>query len=134
AISKVGFNQAYARLNVLLTDDHLAGESTYNDELAEVAADVEASGVAVVDSGALCIFVEGYDAPLIIRKSDGGYGYDITDLTAIRHRVTQLGADRIIYVTDVRQHAHFMQVFAAARKAGYLPESVVAEHVGYGMV
>lgn len=40
----------------------------------------------------------------------------------------------MIYVTDVRQHAHFMQVFGAARKAGYLPEQVVAEHVGYGMV
>lgn len=134
AISKVGFNLAYARLNVLLTDHDLAGESTYNDQLAEVAADVESSGVAVIDNGALCIFVEGYDAPLIVRKSDGGYGYDITDLTAIQHRVTRLEADRIIYVTDVRQHAHFMQVFGAARKAGYLPDSVVAEHVGYGMV
>lgn len=134
AISKVAFNQSYDRLGVKLTDEHLAGESTYNDLLAGVAADVEASGVAVIDDGALCIFVEGYDAPLIIRKRDGGYGYDITDLTAIRYRVDQLGAERLIYVTDVRQHAHFMQVFAAARKAGYLPESAVAEHVGYGMV
>ncbi|HIT74526.1 MAG TPA: arginine--tRNA ligase [Candidatus Avipropionibacterium avicola] len=134
AISKDAFNQTYDRLGVKLTDEHLAGESTYNDLLAVVAAQVEESGVAVLDAGALCIFVDGYDAPLIIRKSDGGYGYDITDLTAIRYRVEELGAERIIYVTDVRQHSHFMQIFAAARTAGYLPESVVAEHVGYGMV
>ena len=134
AISKAGFNDVYARIQVKLTDEHLAGESTYNAELAGVAEDMESQGVAVIDDGALCVFVDGYNAPLLIRKSDGGYGYDLTDIAAIRHRVDQLGAERMIYVTDVRQHAHFMQVFGAARKAGYLPEQVVAEHVGYGMV
>jgi len=33
-----------------------------------------ARGIAVVDDGALVLWVEGFDAPLIIRKSDGGYG------------------------------------------------------------
>ena len=32
-ISLAGFNAAYRRLGVLLTDDDLAGESTYNDDL-----------------------------------------------------------------------------------------------------
>lgn len=132
--SKAGFNEAYSRLNVLLTDDDLAGESTYNDMLPEVVADLEARGVAVVDDGALCVFTEGFEAPLIVRKSDGGYGYATTDLAAIRYRVQQLKADRIIYVTDARQAGHFAQVFAAARKAGYLPDGVTAQHVGYGMV
>lgn len=134
AISQAGFNDVYARIGVRLTDDDLAGESTYNDALADVADDLQRKGVAVVDNGALCVFVDGYDAPLIVRKSDGGYGYDVTDLAAIRYRVDVLGAERIIYVTDVRQHAHFMQVFGAARLGGYLPDGVDAEHVGYGMV
>ena len=132
--SKVGFNEAYARLNVLLTDDHLAGESIYNDMLPEVVADLEARGVAVVDDGALCVFTDGFEAPLIVRKRDGGYGYATTDMAAIRYRVNELKADRIIYVTDARQAGHFAQVFAAARKAGYLPDNVVAQHIGYGMV
>ncbi|OYO00954.1 arginine--tRNA ligase [Enemella evansiae] len=133
-ISKQGFNDAYARMNVLLTDKDLAGESTYNDDLAAVCDELEANGVAVIDNGALCVFVDGFDAPLIVRKSDGGYGYATTDLAAIRRRVRDLHADRIIYVTDARQSGHFRQVFAAARKAGWLPDTVRAEHIGYGMV
>lgn len=133
-ISKQGFNDAYARMNVLLTDKDLAGESTYNDDLASVCDELEAMGVAVIDNGALCVFVDGFDAPLIVRKSDGGYGYATTDLAAIRRRVRELHADRMIYVTDARQSGHFRQVFAAAKRAGWLPDTVRAEHVGYGMV
>ncbi len=133
-VSLAGFNAAYARLGVLLTDEDLAGESTYNDALPEVAADLESRGIAVIDDGALVLRVEGYEAPLIIRKSDGGYGYDTTDMAAIRYRAEELKADRIIYVTDVRQSQHFQQIFAASRKAGYLPADVTAQHVGYGMV
>lgn len=133
-ISKPAFNEAYRRLDVMLTDEHLAGESTYNDDLPVLVAEMEQRGVAVVDEGALCVFVDGFEAPLIVRKSDGGYGYATTDLAAIRRRVRDLGADRIIYVTDARQGGHFAQVFAAARKAGFLPAEVSAQHVGYGMV
>ncbi|MCC2594241.1 arginine--tRNA ligase [Tessaracoccus sp. OS52] len=133
-ISKPAFNEAYERLGVKLTDDDLAGESTYNDDLPVLVRELEESGVAVVDDGALCVFVDGFEAPLIVRKSDGGYGYATTDLAAIRRRVRDLGADRIIYVTDARQAGHFAQVFAAARKAGFLPDHVTAQHVGYGMV
>ena len=133
-ISKTGFNAAYDRLDVLLTDDDLAGESTYNDDLPVVCTELEERGVGVIDDGALCVFTDGFDAPLIVCKSDGGYGYATTDLAAIRRRVGELGADRIIYVTDVRQGGHFAQMFAAARKAGFLPDDVTAEHIGYGMV
>ena len=133
-VSLAGFNATYQRLGVRLTDDDLAGESTYNDDLSVVSAELEADGTAVIDNGALCVFVDGFNAPLIVRKSDGGYGYATTDLAAIRHRVRDLGADRIIYVVGAEQSFHFDQVFAVARKAGFLPEPVTAEHVGYGLV
>jgi arginyl-tRNA synthetase len=70
----------------------------------------------------------------MIRKSDGGYGYDSTDLAAVKHRVEVERAERIIYVTDLRQKQHFDMVFAGARKAGWAPDSVSLEHVGFGMV
>ena len=73
-ISFAGFNAAYARLGVLLTDADLAGESMYNDDLASVVEDLVASGTAVIDDGALVVFVEGFNAPMIVRKSDGGSG------------------------------------------------------------
>ena len=133
-ISLAGFNRTYRRMNVLLTNDDVAGESTYNELLGPVADDLEARGIAVRDSGALVVFAAGFDAPAIIRNSAGGYGYDATDVAAIRHRVNDLGAQRIIYVTDARQANHFRLVFAVAKMAGYLPDDVEAQHVGFGMV
>ncbi len=133
-VSKNGFNAAYARLAVLLTDADLAGESIYNDDLAVVVAELEEAGIAVIDDGALCVFVEGFNAPMIVRKADGGYGYSTTDLAAVRHRVRALHADRIVYVVGTPQTFHFEQVFAVSRLAGFLPEGVRAEHVAFGQV
>ena len=133
-VSKAGFNDAYGRLGVLLTDADLAGESQYNALLPGVAADLEERGIAVVDDGALCVFIPGQEAPLIVRKGDGGFGYAATDLAAIRYRTTELHAERIIYVVGMPQSFHFEQVFAVARMAGYLPEGVRAEHIGFGSV
>ncbi len=68
-ISQAGFNAAYRRMGVLLTDDDLAGESTYNDDLPSLVAELERNGTAVIDDGALCVFVDGFAAPMIVRKT-----------------------------------------------------------------
>jgi arginyl-tRNA synthetase len=127
--------EVYELLGVKLVDDDLRPESAYNDVLAEVCDDLESRGVAVVDDGALCVFVDGFDAPLIIRKSDGGYTYGATDLAAVRYRVTELGATWLLYVVDSRQSQHLTQVFRAAEKAGWLqPPTSRADHVMFGTV
>lgn len=133
-VSKAGFNRAYSRLGILLTDADLAGESMYNAMLPAVAADLEAAGIAVVDQGALCVFLEGDDAPLIVRKADGGYGYAATDLAAIRYRFGTLGAGRVVYVVGNPQAHHFDQVFKTARLAGWVPDGGRTEHIGFGSV
>lgn len=133
-VSLEGFNATYARMNVLLTNDDLAGESMYNAALAGICDDLESRGIAVVDDGALVVFLPGFKTPVIIRNQRGGYGYATTDLAAIRHRVEDLSADRIIYVVGAPQTFHFEQVFAVARRAGYLPEDVATQHVGFGQV
>jgi arginyl-tRNA synthetase len=125
---------AYTRLGVLLTDDDVQPESAYNDALAATADELERSGVAVVDDGALCVFVEGFEAPLIIRKSDGGFTYGTSDLAGVRYRVNDLGATRILVVVDARQHQHLTQVFLAAAKAGWLVPPARAEHISFGSV
>jgi arginyl-tRNA synthetase len=99
-----------------------------------VVSDLESSGTAVLDDGALCVFVEGFNSPMIVRKRDGGYGYSTTDLAAVRHRVRDLHAHRLIYVVGTPQTFHFEQVFAVARLAGWLPDDVAAEHVAFGQV
>jgi arginyl-tRNA synthetase len=140
AESKRYFEDVYARLDVRLVDADAVGESFYNPYLAEVAADLEERGVAVWSEGALCVFFEdvkgpdGEPVPLIVRKSDGGFGYAATDLAAIRYRVDTLKAGQILYVVDSRQALHFRMVFETARRAGYLPEGVEAVHVQFGSV
>ncbi len=133
-ISLNGFHTAYDRLGVLLTDADLDEESSYNDDLPGMIADLEASGVAVIDDGALVVFVEGFNAPMIVRKRDGGFGYAATDLCTMRRRITDFNADRIIYVVGAPQTYHFEQVFAVSRLAGFLPDRVSCEHVAFGQV
>jgi arginyl-tRNA synthetase len=140
AESKIYFGAVYDRLDVLLTDGDSAGESIYNPYLQDVAADLERRGVAVRDNGALCVFFDGIlgpngnPVPLIIQKSDGGFGYAATDLAAIRYRAETLGAQLILYVVDQRQALHFRMIFETARRAGYLPDGVQAVHVAFGTV
>jgi arginyl-tRNA synthetase len=139
-LSKQYFNRVYTSFGVTLTDDDLAGESTYNDELAGICDELEAAGIATVSEGALCVFLDGYTGregkpvPLIIRKSDGGYGYGTTDLATIRHRVRDLHANRILYVIGVTQSLHLNMVWDTARKAGWLPDDVEVRHVQIGNV
>ncbi|GGO83215.1 arginine--tRNA ligase [Nonomuraea cavernae] len=134
------FNKVYSMLGVTLTDADIAGESMYNPMLEKTCDDLESSGVAVMSEGALCVFPPGFTGsddkplPLIVRKSDGGYGYASTDMAAIRYRVHDLKSDRILYVVGADQALHFRMVFAAARLAGWLPDTVSAEHVQIGMM
>ena len=130
--------EVYARLGVLLTPDDVIGESFYNDDLQPVVDDLMARGLAVESNGAKVVFLpefknkEGEDAAYIIQKADGGYLYSTTDLAAIRHSVEGFKADRLLYVVDARQALHFQQLFTTARKAGYLPDNVAAEHIAFG--
>jgi len=130
----------YARLGITLTDADMAPESFYNPMLADVCAELERAGIAVVSDGALCVFPPGFTGrdgkplPLMLRKSDGGYGYDSTDMAAIRYRLVELGASRLIYVVGSEQSQHLQMVFAAARQAGWLTDAASAEHAVIGLM
>jgi arginyl-tRNA synthetase len=125
------YQPVYGRLGVKLKPEHERGESFYNPMLADVVRTLREKQVARESEGAVAVFVEGYENPLLIEKSGGGYLYGTTDLAAIRYRVEQLHASRIIYFVDARQSQHFAQVFAAARKAGWA-EGVSLEHAAFG--
>ena len=128
----------YDNLGLLLTPDDVAGESKYNDDLQVVVDDLSAKGLAVDDDGAKVVFLdefknkEGEPAAYIVQKSGGGFLYSTTDLACIRDYVGRLQGDRLLYVVDHRQGLHFAQLFATSRKAGYLPENVEAEFIGFG--
>ena len=130
----------FERLGVRLVDADVRGEGFFNPKLPEIAADLEARGIAVVDDGALCVFPpgfvgrEGEPLPLIVRKKDGGFGYGATDLAALRFRHEVLGGTRLLYVVGTTQQQHLAMVFEVAKMAGWLAPPVRAEHVGFGSV
>ncbi len=130
----------YARLGITLGPGDFAGESSYQDQLASVVDELTEQGLIVESEGALCVFPAGFTGrdgeplPLIVRKSDGGFGYAATDLAALRHRVHDLKATRLLYVVGAPQQTHFRMVFAVGRAAGWLPDGVTAEHISFGSI
>ena len=128
----------YELLNVKLTMADVMGESAYNDDLINVVNDLKAAGMLVESNGAQCVFLDefknadGDPLPVIIVKADGGYLYATTDLAAVRYRSGKLKADRALYFVDQRQALHFQQVFAVARKAGFVTHPMEMEHMGFG--
>ena len=140
AESEFAFREIYDRLGVLLEPEDSAGESCYNSWLLGIVQELTAAGIAVESDSALVVFSgevtgpDGEPVTLMVRKKDGGYGYDTTDLATIRYRVCDLKADRILYVVDSRQALHFRLVFEAARRAGWLTDEIDVTHVAFGTV
>lgn len=134
------FNKVYSQLGVLLTDDDLMGESAYNDLLTTVVDRLSQAGVLEISDGAEVVFADGFTnrdnepLPLIIRKGDGGYNYATTDLACVIDRVERLGARSLLYVVGAPQAQHLQMVEAVARKAGWLPEGFIMNHVSFGSV
>lgn len=136
-ISAKAYQEIYDLLNVKIIT---RGESFYNPYLAETVEDLTRKGLVVESEGAKCIFMDGFvgkdntPLPLIVQKSDGGYGYASTDMAAIWHRTQVERADRIIVITDAGQSLHFAMIFAAAKRAGYITDAVRVDHVPFGLV
>lgn len=109
-------NAIYRRLNVLLTDDDICGESFYEPLLPGVVAELQSAlatadgqsgdvrAVCRDDKGAVCVFLEKPDGspvfkgaqgdplPMLIQKSDGASLYATTDLAATLYRTHHAAA------------------------------------------
>nr|CEL23523.1 Arginyl-tRNA synthetase [Kibdelosporangium sp. MJ126-NF4]CTQ89137.1 Arginyl-tRNA synthetase (EC 6.1.1.19) [Kibdelosporangium sp. MJ126-NF4] len=134
------FMKAYKMLGIGLTPEDNYGESFYNPFLADTVAELEKKGLTEISDGALCVFPKGFvnregdPLPLIIRKTDGGYGYMSTDLATVRYWTGDRGATDLIYVVGTPQAQHFAMVFAASRDAGWLTPEHNAVHVNFGSI
>jgi arginyl-tRNA synthetase len=122
--------KTYRRLHVKF--DESLGESFYHDLLGPTVESLVAAGLARESEGALCVFLEGHEAPMIVRKKDGAYLYATTDLATIKYRMERWQPDAILYVVDHRQSLHFEQLFATAKAWGY--RDVELRHVRFGTV
>jgi arginyl-tRNA synthetase len=120
----------YKRLGV--TFDRTLGESFYQDRLRGVVKDLADKGLARESDGAICVFLEGHEVPMIVQKQDGAFLYSTSDLATIQYRMSEWRPDAILYVVDHRQSLHFEQLFAAARLWGY--RDVELAHLAFGTV
>jgi arginyl-tRNA synthetase len=133
-------DEVYERLGVLLTDDDVVGESFYNPMLPSIVAELTSKGLLVESDGALCVFPPGFTnrngdpLPLIVQKSDGGYGYAATDLASLRDRAERIAASEVLYVVGSDQAQHLSMCFAVAQMAGWLQAGMTPVHVGFGLV
>ncbi len=133
-VSHRGLEREFGSLGVHF--DLWKGESSVERFIAPMIEKLKADGLAEMSEGALVVPVaEPTDKkempPLILVKSDGGVLYGTTDLATIVDRVESQNPDLILYIVDQRQHAHFEQVFRAAKKA-HLEGRAALEHAGFG--
>lgn len=123
-------DRVYDRLNVSF--DHTLGESFYHDMLGGVVERLRQAGLASDSEGAVCVFLPGFDSPMIVRKKDGAYLYATTDLATLFYRQREFRPDEILYVVDSRQGEHFQKLFAVAERLGLADIRLV--HVQFGTV
>jgi arginyl-tRNA synthetase len=134
-VSRAEFQIIYDALGVTLTE---VGESFYNPLIPGTIEELAKLGLVKEDmseghEGMLIIHLPHFDIPLIMRKSNGGYGYDSTDMAAIRYRTQELKREWIVYVTDAGQGSHFHMCFDAGKEAGWCKD-VRLDHIGFGVV
>ena len=112
------------------------GESDAHNASAEVVNIAKQKGLSEIDDGATIIRLPETNKPMppvIIVKSDGGFGYQVTDIATIKMRYDDLNADEIIYIVDKRQALHFEQVFQVANMLNLAPDTTL-KHIGFGTV
>ncbi|CAE7620218.1 EMB1027 [Symbiodinium sp. CCMP2456] len=130
--SRKEFDTVYGRLQIRGLQER--GESFYNKMLPGVVEELQEKGLVTESDGALCVFTNVSETPLIVQKADGGFGYDSTDCAAVQHRINEENANRVIYVIDNGQELHMRMVFSAAEKAGWLSGGARLDFMGFGLV
>jgi arginyl-tRNA synthetase len=139
-MSNAYFNRVYTKLDVLLTDDDLAGESRYQPLMEGVYARLDSAGLLHEDAGAMVVFPPGFQnrdgapLPMIAKSQTGAFMYATSDLACVVDRVERLDADLMLYVIGTPQAQHLQMVFEVCRMAGWLVEPTKAVHVGFGNV
>lgn len=126
------FEKIYDRLGVEI--EHCLGESFYEDKMERAIDELEKKGLVRDSEGARIVEFNGLP-PAMLVKSNGTSTYFTRDLAAVKYRTKtpKLASDLYIYEVGAEQSLHFKQVFATARKAGWVKKGQLI-HVGHGLV
>jgi arginyl-tRNA synthetase len=127
-VSEIGFNAIYDQLDVNI---EIKGESFYQSRMQDTL--IEFGDKIIEQDGMKIIFPTGHSVPFILQKSDGGFTYDTSDLTALMYRIREESANKIIYVVDLSQQEHFKQLFQLAQDLKICDPDKLS-YAGFGMV
>ncbi|CAH8444678.1 Arginine--tRNA ligase, cytoplasmic [Schistosoma haematobium] len=132
-ISRKEFDDVYRRLGIENLIER--GESFYQSRMEEFVNDLKSQNVLQEDEGRLILWPPKCEVPLTVVKSDGGFTYDTSDLTALLQRLHEEKADWVLYVVDMGQSVHLNTVFGGAEMLGYYNPNVHrVQHIGFGVV
>jgi arginyl-tRNA synthetase len=138
--SQKEYQSIYKELNISLED---RGESFYNEMLKDVVDEFDQHQLLQTSENATVVFVPEMKTPLMLKKSDGGYTYDTTDLAALKQRIFTEKADWLIYVVDKGQQLRltfhinlldFDLIFKAGKLINWVQESHRIDHIAFGVV
>lgn len=149
AWSMQDFSGVYERLGIEF--DAVQGESFYEDRMAPAVEEGLARGVLKKNAEDAVVFpgqplydpTSGKTNDKIMRgkgdeyrdevilKPSGGTVYLTRDLAAIRYRMQELGATKLLYVIGKEQQKHCMMLFNMAEQLGYIQRGQ-AEHISFG--
>ena len=123
--------------NLSVDFDWWKGESSVEEIIPGMVADMKKGGYAYESEGALVVDVAKESdtkeiPPCMILKSDGASLYTTTDLATLLDRKQSFDPEHVIYVVDKRQEMHFVQVFRCAHKTGIVSENVKLDFLGFG--
>lgn len=112
--------------------NQIQGESFYEDKMDEILKEGKDKGI--FEKGLEGAYVVNYAdpniAPFVVQKKDGTTLYSTRDFATLKYRIKTWKPEKILYVVDVAQTLHFIQLFTAAERfPWYKGEGV---HVMFG--
>jgi arginyl-tRNA synthetase len=131
-VSWAEFDEVYLTLGIRF--DEVRGESTYEDAMAGVIAELEGKGLTSISDGALVVDLSAEGMPpCLLKKADGATLYATRDLAAAEYRWNTYAFDKSLYVVDRGQSLHFQQLFTVLKRAGH-EWAARCQHVPFGLV
>jgi len=132
-LSIEALKETYKKLGIDF--DLWLGESYFTDEDENIINSCLKKGLCRQDSGSRAIIVDELNRlpSFLLRKQDGASLYITRELATLKSRLKYFEPDVILYVVGNEQELYFKQLFALAKKMGYLRKTEV-KHIGFGMV
>ena len=133
-ISMKEYDKLYRKLGIKFDHAKDRGESFYTIEMMEVVlVELKEKGLVRKSEGAEVLFFPNDELPsTILKRSDGATVYLLRDLAALKYRLQEWRADRVIYHIGSEQELHFRQLVKTAELAGWLDNNqvIVTAHHG----